>query len=636
MSTIFSAKSARPGTGVAMIRPLVLLIFALPLWCQTGTEIVTERRAGYPPEWTGGPSPDSVPEWARFGRTRFSRWDGGPVETAKAFLSGWPGFNPPDPANIQVMTNWYDPRTIPLLREANVNLIWVTFSTGFSIETERVQRDLLRPYIEECHRYGIRVIAYHSLQNLFWEDMYEKVPESRNWVAMVDGKPMPYGAGDYTKMGRVTRYMANLSHPGWMAYLKRRIDVAVEAGVDGLFYDNCFSPYLPGVLSEIYRHAASRKKDILVMVNLHQTDFITNRVLNSISTEEGAEAGVFSVANVEKHYYWNSERETMLPVAEGLLANNIGRMRVFANLSEGWKPVHIESRRREVGFPETHIMTPARQKLVIAEAKMFGFANETFIEGAFAAGLWKKDPEALAAWRAIGDYERFFAEHAEYYAAGRSPASLAIVIDNRSDGIPLMNGLSGRNVIYDVVYEHEVTAAKLKAYAAVAVLTAPRVRTRAVTALEQYVREGGRLFAAGDAAAEDEEGKPRNSPLFFRSAGPRCTYYAKMPPVGELAAALQPFARARGVEVKAPATLLYNAVGHPSSGRLLVHLLNYGPQPVSKVSVKVDARYGAPRLLSADGLNDNARIVSSADGSRTVEVPRVGIYSLLVFESGKK
>ena len=87
--------------------------------------------------------------------------------------------------------------------------------------------------MEECHKYGIRVLAYESVANMFWEEMFQNVPESKDWLLLSDGKPVPYGAGDYTKMGRVTRYMADLSKPGWREYMRKRIDLAVEAGADG-------------------------------------------------------------------------------------------------------------------------------------------------------------------------------------------------------------------------------------------------------------------------------------------------------------------------------------------------------------------------------------------------------------------
>ena len=87
-------------------------------------------------------------------------------------------------------------RTISLLRQAGINMVWVTFSNGFSIQTEQAHQEQVRRYIEACHRQGIHVMANESIANMFWEDMFERVPESHNWLQIGgDGKPVPYGAG---------------------------------------------------------------------------------------------------------------------------------------------------------------------------------------------------------------------------------------------------------------------------------------------------------------------------------------------------------------------------------------------------------------------------------------------------------
>ncbi len=39
-------------------------------------------------------------------------------------LSGWPGFNPPDPNRVDTMTNWYRPATVRFLREAILACGW--------------------------------------------------------------------------------------------------------------------------------------------------------------------------------------------------------------------------------------------------------------------------------------------------------------------------------------------------------------------------------------------------------------------------------------------------------------------------------------------------------------------------------
>ena len=238
------------------------------------------------------------------------------------------------------------------------------------------------------------------------------------------------------------------------------------------------------------------------MANFHRSDFILNRLVNAMSTEEGGEAGVFTEKNLTgTHNRWLSERATMLPLEGGYLANNIGRFRIFENLSEGWKPVMIESRLRETGVAETHVMSAERHQLVMAENMMFNAANEVFVEGRFAHGLWHAEPEIMRVWKAIGQYNRFFADNEEYYRGARSVATLAVVLDNRSEGEAILNGLAGRNLLYHVLYEHELTPAKLKPYAAVALLTADMVRDRAISALEEYAVAGGKVFAVAHTAA---------------------------------------------------------------------------------------------------------------------------------------
>ena len=147
------------------VRILMLAAIAVPgVWAQVGME--SASKSMYPAQWPAGPSPSSVPAWAKPGRIRFARWDGGRMESAKAMLSGWPGFNPPDPNRLETMTNWYQPETIRFLREAGINLVWVTFSNGFSNETEKPQQEEIRRYIDECHRQGIHVMAYESIANM--------------------------------------------------------------------------------------------------------------------------------------------------------------------------------------------------------------------------------------------------------------------------------------------------------------------------------------------------------------------------------------------------------------------------------------------------------------------------------------
>jgi len=601
----------------------LLFLLAVPLAAQVNT-IESVANSLYPAQWPAGPSVDSVPEWAKPGRIRFARWDGGRIETAKAILSGWPGFNPPDPNRLDTMTNWYRPETVRLLREGGINMIWVTFSNGFSNQTEKPNQEQLRQYIDECHRQRIHVMAYESIANMFWEDMFQNVPESKDWPNIgKDGKPVPYGSSDYTRSGHVTRYMADLRKPEWRAYLRKRIDLAIDAGADGIIYDNNQSTYLLNTYREMYEYGASRKKDFLLMGNFHETTYVFNKLLNCITTEDGDEAGVYPEAHLTGRRARN--HTDLLPLDGGFLVNNMGLFRVHRALSDGWKPVMIEDGGRETGVRETTPMSAARHKIALAEGMMHGISMELFVEGSFAHGLATGDAETRKIWDAIGQYNRFFADNEDLYTLTESMARLAIVLDNRSSNTGLLNALAARNVMYDVIYEDGLKAQKLGGYSAVALLTADTVRASALASLESFVNRGGKLITAGKAGTLDEMGATRAKPAFFAKG----TYFEKLPPIDELAKALGDSSRAP-VKLDAPAGVFYYAL--QQGDWVIVHLLNYTGRSTKGLKVSVEGEFRSVRLLSPDASREPAKLVSSGRVTQ-IEVPAVETYSVLLLEA---
>lgn len=590
------------------------------------------RRTSYPVEWPTGPSRSSVPDWAKTGLIRFSRWDGGRIETAKAALSGWPGFWPPDPNVLYATTNWYDRKTIRFLRDAGINMVWVTFSNGFSNKTEQLQQEQLAGYIAECHRQGIHVMAYESIANMFWQDMYKHVPESRNWKAIgKNGKPVPYGAGEYKRVGYVSRYMANLDNPQWLAYLRKRIDLAIDAGADGVIYDNNFAPNLTSltnVYRMIYHYGASRKKDFLLMGNFHNNTYALNRLTNCMTTEDGWEPGIYDDA----HSGPVPAKQYALRTGKGLLVDNIGLFRLLDSLSGGWKPDLVEDGRREYGTRETRQMSAARLQLALAEARSFHVAEEMFVEDAFATAVWNNNSQAMAALRAAGVYNRFFATHTEYYLGTKSLAPVAVVLDDSSGGVGLLNGLGARNVLFDVVYERDLASTRLSRYSAVAVITAPVVGDSGLARLEKYVSNGGKLFVAGDSASTDEKGNPRTRPTFFgaKLGKGECTYFDRLPSVDKLAEILKATEGTRIPRLEAPAGIVYNVVEQPNNGEMLVHLLNYTGTPGEKFTILLHRKYGSATLVSPDMRTPIQVLQRQASGGYEVAVPRLNTYAVLV------
>ena len=178
--------------------------------------------------------PRDLPSWAREGAFNYARFDGGYLEEEKGRITGWPL----EEAGYRLLNEVYTDRldqSVRLLSEAGVHWGWITWSNGVSLKHESRQFDLCRTVIRKCHEAGIRVSAYMTCNNMFWEEMLEGEPESKAWPHVEGGRHMLYS-------GRERRWLANLREAGWVEYTKERMRRALEAGVDGFFFDNCESP----------------------------------------------------------------------------------------------------------------------------------------------------------------------------------------------------------------------------------------------------------------------------------------------------------------------------------------------------------------------------------------------------------
>lgn len=156
----------------------------------------------------------------------FVRYDGGELEVQKGIITGWPYIL--NPINREVTGKLYNQpnQAINLLNKLSSNWIWVTWSNGFSIQSESKQWEDLKCFMLKMHEADINVTAYLSLANVFWEDMFKNVPESRSWIRYKnDGSPLLYS----NKPGR---YIADLTHPDYRKYLLKRIKKAIDYGAD--------------------------------------------------------------------------------------------------------------------------------------------------------------------------------------------------------------------------------------------------------------------------------------------------------------------------------------------------------------------------------------------------------------------
>jgi hypothetical protein len=279
-------------------------------------------------------------------------------------------------------------------------------------------------------------------------------------------------------------------------------------------------------------------------------------------------------------------------------------------------------------------MAAERQQLALAEAMSFDVGMEAFVEGAFARDLFENDPSTMAIWRAIGSYNRFFAQHEQFYTGTKSLAPVAVILDDRSESVSLLDGLAARHVLFDVIYESDLRAEKLAPYKVVALLTARTVRQHALSVLETYVTNGGSIIAAGEAATLDETGQKHARPEWFgkQTGKGRCTYSEQVPPLDDLSRTVRDAGGPGPVQVEVPNGILYNTVEQPETGRTMIHFLNYTLKRSGEIKVVLQKKYAGISLLSPDSPHA-VQLSIPPSAPAELKVPSARIYSLLVMET---
>jgi hypothetical protein len=361
---------------------------------------------------------ENLPPWAEQGNFRFIRLDGGEIESWKAERTWWgKKFSPQEK---EVLTHIYDrdfDRMLSLLKQAEFNWIWVTWSNGWSLKDENENRENLKKVITRCHENGIHVSAYLSASNMFQESAYRDDPETKNYGLWMHGIPMFYAGPSMTDLHiSWHRRLADARKPGWRDYLLKKAELAVDAGVDAIVWDNMigYNDGLAQLLDDTQRMAERKARETgrsktMVYANIHISPdrFAMNDINEVIWEEDGKDTpGV-----------WNGEWQV----------DNARNIKFLNGEKQLWQPLKYENDLYHCGPRESCIPSPAEQKLSIAEAYTFGAATSRNIEGRFLSGLIKGEPDAQAAWNAIAQYNHFLVEHQELYHQVAPTAPIALL-----------------------------------------------------------------------------------------------------------------------------------------------------------------------------------------------------------------
>jgi hypothetical protein len=574
--------------------------------------------------------PASVPPWFQTGKFRSARWDGGPIEAEKGVLSHWINYTEEDPRQVlQATCDWYNPRTIELLRMAHINWAWVTWSNGFSPATEKKQWELLRPYIKMCHESHIRVAAYISIANIFWKDMFEHVPGSLGWVQRdFHGAPLFYS--------RPNRYMADICNSGWIDLEKARVRAAVQAGADALWIDNTFSYHGEGnvahLIDSLYSEAVRTNPHFVIMSNYNQGIYTWGRLQNGVSTEDGQEPG-----------YYTDRQPPYVVTNAGLLRYNYA-------VGEGWRPVSVEDGGRHWGDSMTTPMAPQKWQLAVAECAMHHVSLEPFSEGLYLRDLYFGEPRALDGWRALGAYSAFLEKNESYYIHPQSLARMAILSDATDFIVPYLNELSDRDLNYDVIFNYQTPREDhLKSYKVIVLPNTNPLSSEWCAALSRWVKDdGGTLISVQDASlfppgpvsrgydfglgmllGFSDRNIPGVKQVLTRRGG-SVVYLPQLLPAGEMFSLIQEYLKhSELLEVEPRNAVRSNVAYQAQDQRIILHLLNYRQEPEKDLRVRVLAPVKKVQILSPDPLaNTQAKIQIEGRESEII-IPELWTYDLV-------
>lgn len=132
----------------------------------------------------------------------------------------------------------YDPDQLKQAKEKlGTTDAWVSYSWGFSEQTEQEDYQFLRQRLENFHRLGIKTHAYVQGTNLVLEEHQDQDYYCLDYRERL----IPYHRG---------RKLTCPNNPAFKAYIHRKVALALKEDVDGVFIDNMHFGLFPLMLGK--------------------------------------------------------------------------------------------------------------------------------------------------------------------------------------------------------------------------------------------------------------------------------------------------------------------------------------------------------------------------------------------------
>jgi hypothetical protein len=542
----------------------------------------------------------------------------------------------------EAIRKWYAPSTIDYLKQAGFDWVWLTWSVGLDSREEEKESSQVREYIRRCRQQRIRALGVVSAGQLILPP--DVASTTKRTLKSPQGIPLPCQEVNLSTHPSVACYQANLDEPDWQNAVVTQSIKAVDAGADGVILDE-FSPSADekASVTRFVRNVSEKIKSsrpAALVVPLLPSDLLEGVPQSPIlAMDEGT---------------WPEVRPTsvILEGGEVMIAGasqgpwidqNLWLFNYAASFSHG-RPVlmSFQHSRSEDGVS---VLPSGSRALVMAEAAVFGGSWSIDLDDWLRLGLYEREPMALQEWETLAKFQDFLANHSQYLLLP-SLVNVAVILDDITQTSEILNLLARRGVQYRVLKKTDLAGVSLGAYNLVVAVNLNPFPPAEIQMLSDYVRAGGlavvnppntpKIACGGSAQwsmdSEDYRDCPAGKGKWRVYGGPISDpdRFAK-----DVRAAVS--FNDRWIRTWNAPTVLARTAQTKNSKQRIVHLINYGVEPIAELQIQVRGHFKTVQVLrpedSPSGFLKGPVVTPvRKDGFTEFVLPLLGIYALIVLD----
>lgn len=136
--------------------------------------------------------------------------------------------------------DWFDSESPALMEKLGLNWLHCRFYKGMGWEVEKKDFPNVKRFVGNCHKHGVRALAYVQFATLYPETMKREFPNLEEWAQVgLDGQKLIYHGGGG---GSYFRWLPCVTCDEWVEHLEKVCTIALtEGGFDGIMFDNAFA-----------------------------------------------------------------------------------------------------------------------------------------------------------------------------------------------------------------------------------------------------------------------------------------------------------------------------------------------------------------------------------------------------------